>query len=63
MATYVIVGLLGLILISLLSAMVFLVKDRGQTDRTVKALTWRISLSATLVAVLLIGLGTGWLQP
>ena len=36
------------ILYSLGSAMIFLVKDHGEGDRTVKRLTWRIGLSLVL---------------
>jgi len=53
-----IVVLLFLILIvgSLLSALVFLVKDRGQSKtRTVKALALRVGLSITLFLMLMAG--------
>ena len=44
-----------LILGSLFSALFYLVKDKGQGERTVKALTLRISLSIALFILLLIG--------
>lgn len=44
-----------LILGSLFSALFYLVKDKGQGDRTVKALTLRIALSIGLFILLLIG--------
>lgn len=53
-----IVVLLFLILIvgSLLSALVFLVKDRGQSrTRTVKALALRVGLSVSLFLMLMAG--------
>lgn len=59
----VIVLLLIVILLSLTSGMVFLVKDKGQTDRTVKSLTVRIVLSITLFILLFIGFRMGWIQP
>lgn len=40
---------------SLISAGYFLVKDRGQSDRTVKALTVRIALSICVFALLMLG--------
>ena len=44
-----------LILASLASALYFLVKDKGQSDRTIKALTIRITLSVILFAMLMLG--------
>ena len=40
---------------SLISAGYFLVKDRGQSDRTVRALTMRIILSLVVFALLVLG--------
>ena len=44
-----------LILASLGSALYFLVKDKGTSERTVKALTWRVIFSITLFALLMLG--------
>ncbi len=44
-----------LILASLGSALYFLIKDKGQSDRTIKALTIRITLSVILFAMLMLG--------
>lgn len=41
------------IFLSLGSALFYLVKDKGQSDRTVKALTLRISLSVVLFIMLM----------
>ena len=41
------------ILASLASALFFLVTDRGQSKRTVKALAWRVGLSLTLFLLLM----------
>ena len=41
------------ILVSLGSALFYLVKDKGQSDRTVRALTLRISLSLILFIMLM----------
>lgn len=43
------------ILASLGSALFFLVTDRGQSKRTVKALAWRVGLSLTLFVMLMAG--------
>jgi hypothetical protein len=45
--------LLVMILVSLASGLVFLVRDRGQGTRAVKALTWRIGLSLVLFLALM----------
>lgn len=44
-----------LILVSLGSALYFLIKDKGQSDRTIKALTIRVTLSVILFAMLMLG--------
>ena len=59
----VVVLLLVFIIVSLASGMVFLVRDKGQTTRTVKSLTLRIVLSVFLFILLFIGFRAGWIQP
>lgn len=49
---FIVILLLIFIMISLFSGLFFLVKDKGQTRRTVNALTVRIGLS--IVAILII---------
>jgi hypothetical protein len=44
-----------LILASLGSALFFLIKDRGQSKRTVRALAMRVGLSLTLFLLLMAG--------
>lgn len=51
------------ILGSLASGLVFLVKDKGQSDRTAKALTLRIALSVSLFVLLLILFAAGLITP
>ena len=48
---------------SLFSGLFFLMKDKGASERTVKALTLRVSLSVLLFILLMIGFATGLLQP
>ncbi len=59
----VVVALLVAVVISLTSGMVFLVKDKGQGNRTVKALTFRIGLSLLAFFVLILSYYAGWIQP
>jgi hypothetical protein len=58
-----IISALIAIVISLASGMLFLVKDKGQTERTAKALTVRISLSVALFGLLMLGIFTGHIKP
>jgi hypothetical protein len=48
---------------SLFSGLYYLIKDKGTSERTVRALTLRISLSVILFILLMIGYATGLLQP
>ncbi|ERJ17841.1 Putative membrane protein [Salinisphaera shabanensis E1L3A] len=59
---FIVVFLLAIIA-ALGSGLVFLVRDSGDTRRTVKALTWRISLSLLLIVLLVVGYLTGIVQP
>jgi hypothetical protein len=51
----------ALILLSLGSALYYLIKDRGGSSRTVKALTWRVALSITLFVLLMLGFHFGFI--
>jgi hypothetical protein len=59
----IIITFLLVILGSLASALFFLVKDKGQSDRTLKALTVRISLSVGLFLLLMAGFYFGIIPP
>lgn len=59
----IIIALLLIVLISLGSAMIHMVKGKGQSDKMVKALTWRIGLSVLIFILLLIGQATGLITP
>jgi hypothetical protein len=50
-----VIAVLVMILGSLGSALVYLIKDKGSTDRTVKALTIRVGLSMALFLLLMGG--------
>ena len=51
------------ILVSLGSALVFLVRDRGKTQRTVFSLSIRVALSVLLLILLAFGFATKYLMP
>jgi hypothetical protein len=59
----VIIVFMLIILISLGSGLYYLIVDKDRSDRTVKALTWRIGLSVCLFALLFIGFAMGLIQP
>jgi hypothetical protein len=52
---FVVIAFLVIIVMSLGSAMFYLIRDKGQSDRTVKALTVRVALSVTLFLLLMLG--------
>lgn len=52
---------LVVILASLGSALYYMIRDRGTTDRTARALTIRVALSVTLFLLLLAGFHTGFI--
>jgi hypothetical protein len=54
---------LALILLSLGSALVYLVRDRGDGERAIRALTWRIGLSIGLFIMLMAGHYLGLIDP
>lgn len=61
MRVLVVVAFIG-ILVSLGSALVYLMKDKGTTNRTVNALTVRIGLSVALFLFVLLAHQLGWIQ-
>lgn len=60
----IVVAILTLIILYCLgSALFFMVGRKGDEEKMVKALTWRISLSLVLFALLFVGFYMGWLHP
>jgi len=55
--------LLFLIISSLFVALYTLVKDKGTTTRTLRALTMRVALSILLIIILLISYKAGLIHP
>ena len=58
-----IVGFLVAIVYNLGAGMYYMFTDKGGSDRMVKALTRRIGLSVLLIALLIIGIFSGIIQP
>lgn len=57
----IIVVLLILVVISLFSGLVFMYRDKGQSKRTVIALTIRVALSLAIFGIVIVGHFLGWL--
>ena len=55
--------LLVAIVISLFSALFFMMKDTSKSKRTVRALTMRVGLQVALIVFLLIATTMGWIRP
>jgi hypothetical protein len=62
MRIIILIALTG-ILLSLGSALVYLVRDKGTTNRTVNALTVRVGISVALFLFILFSYWMGWIQP
>ena len=58
-----IVVFLIVIVYNLGAGLYYMMTDKGQTDRTVKALTRRIGLSVLLILLIIAGIATGIIQP
>lgn len=52
-----------MILASLGSALVFLMRDKGKSNRTVRALTFRVGFSILLFVLILVAHQLGWIEP
>lgn len=63
LTTIVILILLAAIVYNLGAGLYFMMKDKGGTDRTVKALTRRIGLSVLLIILVIIGILAGVIKP
>lgn len=63
LAKAVIVFFLVVILYSLGSAFVFMVRDKGEGERTLHRLMWRIGLSLFLLLLLYVMFRMGWIVP
>ena len=52
-----------LIFSSLGSALFFLMRDKGKSNRTVKALAFRVGFSVALFILLMVAYSLGWIRP
>ena len=59
---FIVLLLLGFVIISLFSGLYFLVKDKGQSNRTVNALSVRIGLSIVAILIVMIAGATGVIE-
>ncbi|MBS0213605.1 MAG: twin transmembrane helix small protein [Proteobacteria bacterium] len=58
-----IIAFLVVIVYNLGSALYYMMVDKGDSDRMVRALTWRIGLSMLMIALIALGIWSGWIQP
>ncbi len=61
--TLLIVAFLILILWNLGAGLYYMLVDKGQTKRTVNALTKRIALSVALILLVILAIYMGWITP
>lgn len=61
--TLLIIAFLLVILWNLGAGLYYMLVDKGQTQRTVNALTWRIGLSVALIVLVLLAIWMGWITP
>ncbi len=59
----IIFSFLILIVYNLGAGLYYMIVDKGQSKRTVNALTWRVGLSIALVVLLILGIWTGVISP
>lgn len=63
MEKLVIIAVLVVILWNLGAGLYYMIVDKGTTNRTVRALSWRIGLSVGLIALVALGIYTGVIKP
>lgn len=63
MKTLLIVAFLILIVWNLGAGLYYMLVDKGQSKRTVNALTRRIALSVALIVIVILAIKFGWIQP
>ncbi|HKS56785.1 MAG TPA: twin transmembrane helix small protein [Steroidobacteraceae bacterium] len=63
MARFLILACLLAIVLSLGSALLHLVRDKGESQKMARALTIRVGLSVLLFVLLMVAWWLGWIQP
>lgn len=61
--TLVVVAFLAVIVWNLGAGLYYLLVDKGQSKRTVNALTRRIALSIALILLVVLSIWMGWIKP
>ncbi|ALA85031.1 membrane protein [Stenotrophomonas maltophilia] len=61
--TLLVIAFLIVIVWNLGAGLYYLLVDRGQTKRTVNALTRRIGLSVALIVLVIVSIYMGWIKP
>ena len=63
MARFLILACLLAIVLSLGSALLYFVRDKGESNKMARALTIRVGLSVLLFVLLMVAWWLGWIQP
>ena len=63
MQKLIIIAFLVVILYNLGAGLYYMMVDKGEKDRMVRSLTWRIGLSVTLIVLVMLGIWTGVIKP
>jgi hypothetical protein len=58
-----IIAVLVVIVWNLGAGLYYMIVDKGTTNRTVRALSWRIGLSVGLILLVVLGIYTGVIKP
>ena len=62
-STILILLVLAAIIYNLGASLYYMMSDKGGSDRMLNALIRRVALSALLIALVIVGILTGWIQP
>lgn len=63
MQKLIIIAIFLVILYNLGAGLYYMMVDKGETDRTVRSLTWRIGLSVALILLVILGIWSGVIKP
>jgi len=63
MQKLIIIVFLVLILYNLGAGLYYMMVDKGENNRMVRSLTWRIGLSVALIVLVMLGIWTGVIKP
>ncbi len=63
MTTLIIVAVFAVIVYNLGAGLYYMMSEKGQSDRMVKALTRRIAISVLLILLVMLGIWLGYIKP